>query len=214
MMENTMSLNTRIAAAGGVLIVGLTLGACGGSITQSAPPTVAPASAATSAATPGAAAHNAADAQFAQSMIVHHRGAVEMADLAVSKATGADVRALATGISAAQGPEITQLSSWLQAWGEPVAAAMADDMLGMDMGGTKINGLDQQSAMKELKGLTGSPFDQRFLVQMTAHHEVAVSTAKTELTDGKNPDALNLAQKIIDAQTAEIDQMKSKQSYL
>ena len=74
-----------------------------------------------SAAPPAAdAQHNAADLTFAQQMIVHHQGAIEMADLAPSRAASQQVKDLAARIKAAQGPEIEQLQGWLTIW----AAAM------------------------------------------------------------------------------------------
>ena len=99
------------------------------------------------------------------------------------------------------------MTAWLSAWGEPAAAEMADDMTGMDMRGTTMNGMSQPEVMDELGGLSGAAFDARFLVQMTAHHQGAITMAHTELDDGENPDARALAQKIIDAQTAEIATM-------
>ena len=43
---------------------------------------------------------------------------------------------------------------------------------------------------------------------MIAHHEGAVQMADTEITDGKDPDAIALAKSIKAAQTAEIATMK------
>lgn len=40
------------------------------------------------------------------------------------------------------------------------------------------------------------------------HHEGAVEMAQTQVDEGKNPEAITLAQPIIDAQKAEIDQMR------
>ncbi|PJI53977.1 DUF305 domain-containing protein, partial [Methylobacterium radiotolerans] len=41
-----------------------------------------------------------------------------------------------------------------------------------------------------------------------AHHEGAVAMAEAEVADGENADAVALAQDIVDAQTAEIAEMK------
>lgn len=62
--------------------------------------------------------------------------------------------------------------------------------------------------MAELAGLSGREFDQRFLELMIAHHEGAVTMAEDELADGQNPQARELAQKIIDDQQAEITEME------
>ncbi len=68
-----------------------------------------------------AAGHNAADVTFAQSMVPHHEQAVEMADLAIAKASDPKVKDLATRIKQAQGPEITTMKGWLADWGESAA---------------------------------------------------------------------------------------------
>ena len=63
---------------------------------------------------------NATDVQFATDMIPHHRQAVDMAALADTHASSAEVKALAAKIRKAQEPEIATMSGWLTAWGEPV----------------------------------------------------------------------------------------------
>jgi uncharacterized protein (DUF305 family) len=47
-----------------------------------------------------------------------------------------------------------------------------------------------------------------FLEMMIAHHEGAIADAQRELAEGVNPQAKELANQIIAAQTAEIDQMR------
>lgn len=150
-------------------------------------------------------AHNDADTEFAQLMIVHHGGAIEMADLAVEKAESQQVRNLAGRISAAQGPEIDQMTSWLEGWGESTLMAGHE---GMDHGGMEMDGMSQEEAMSHLQGLTGAEFDRRFLELMIAHHQGAVEMAETQVEDGQNPQALQLAQAIVDDQRAEIAEME------
>ena len=151
-------------------------------------------------------AHNDADTMFAQMMIVHHEGAVEMADLAIEQAGSQQVRSLAEGISAAQGPEIETMTSWLSAWEEPMMATGATGH--MDHGGMQMEGMGQEEVMAELRGSSGAEFDTRFLETMIAHHEGAVQMAEDVLADGENPLARELAQQIIKDQEAEISQMK------
>ena len=136
-------------------------------------------------------------------MIVHHEGAIEMADLAVERAASEEVRSLAEGISAAQGPEIEKMTSWLEAWGEGTMS-----MGGMDHGGMDMDGMNQEEAMAELAGLSGVEFDRRFLELMIAHHEGAVEMAQTELEDGQNTEALALSEQIVADQEAEIAEMQ------
>ena len=148
------------------------------------------------------AAHNDADVEFAQMMIPHHEGALEMAEMALEKAESPEVKDLAERIEAAQGPEIETLRQWLEEWGEDAEAD--SDMGGMDHGGS---GMMSSEEMDELESLEGAEFDQQFLTMMKEHHEGAVEMAETELEDGEYPPALELAQQIIDAQEAEIEEM-------
>ena len=199
-----------------VLVVGLA--ACGNDTTaQSKATTDAPgASASAPAATDtqpvdGSAPavtdeHNEADVTFAQMMTVHHQGALEMAGLAAREAQSEEVKAAAATIEAAQLPEIDLMESWLTAWGEPLAPTAEHS--GMDHGGMDMNGMSQEQVMGELSEASGSEFDRQFLTAMISHHEGAVTMAEQELNDGLNPDALKLAQVIIDAQTTEIAEMQ------
>lgn len=63
-----------------------------------------------------------------------------------------------------------------------------------------------------LKGKTGDAFDQEFLTQMIVHHEGAVEMAEMVLTQSSRPELQTLAQEIIDAQTREIDMMRTWQN--
>lgn len=145
---------------------------------------------------------NDADVLFAQMMIPHHQQAVEMSDMLLAKG-GIDERvtALAEEIKAAQQPEITQLESWLQTWG---AEPAMDSMEGMDHG----DGMMTDDDMQALEDATGVDASRLFLEQMTMHHEGAIAMAQDEVDAGQSPDAIDMAQTIIDTQTAEIATMK------
>jgi len=182
--------------------------------------------------TPAAGAsgeHNAADLTFAQMMIVHHQGAIEMADLATDRAANTQVKELATRIKAAQDPEIQQMQTWLTAWGAAMtgttAASTADDgMGGMDHGGMSgmgkegdmsssaagmsMPGMMSDGQMQQLTDASGAEFDRLFLEMMIMHHQGAIEMANTELAEGSNPEALALAESIKTSQTAEIAEMQ------
>ncbi|GAA2296725.1 DUF305 domain-containing protein [Nonomuraea roseoviolacea subsp. roseoviolacea] len=196
---------TFTAAAGAGALVLLT--ACGGAGTASTPERGAPAAtaAATAAATTSPSAPGGsfddADAMFAQMMIPHHRQAVEMADLAATRASDPEVRKLAATIKAAQDPEITTMRGWLKDWGKPEPTGMGH----MDHG---MPGMMSAEDMDKLKDARGTAFDRQFVRMMIAHHEGAIQMAGTELAQGRNPDARKLARSIQSSQQAEIDQMK------
>ena len=138
-------------------------------------------------------------------MIEHHVGAIEMADLALERATTPEVRDLATRIREAQGPEIDLMTGWLESKGEPTGSG---NMTGMDHGSVEMDGLDQTEAMADLEQVSGAEFDRRFLQLMIAHHTGALEMAQTQLGDGVNTEMLDLAQTIVDAQEAEIAEME------
>jgi len=197
----------RVTAIAATAALSLTLAACGSStepsVNEEEPTTVSPTPAEDS---PETAAHNAADTEFAQMMIVHHQGALEMAELALTKATDSEVRTLADQIVRAQGPEIELMSGWLESWGETLPDMT--DHGGMDHGGMDMEGMDQTEAMGHLGQLSGTEFDRRFLELMTAHHQGAVEMAQQVLDEGQNIEVRDLAGKIIEDQEAEIDAMR------
>ena len=162
-------------------------------------------SASASASTDVAAEHNDQDTTFAQMMIIHHEGAIEMSQLAVQRADNPEVVALAERIAEAQGPEIEEMTAWLSAWGEDVSPGGHG---GMDMGGMDMNGMSQEEMMTQLDGMSGADFDQAFLEAMIAHHEGAIGMSEQQLAEGQNPDALMLAEKIIADQQTEITEMQ------
>ncbi len=151
---------------------------------------------------------NNADETFAMEMIPHHEQAVEMADILLAK-EGVDERvvALAANIKAAQDPEIDQMLGFLDAWG----VEMADGMGGMDHG---MDGMMSSEDMAALEEASGAEASSLFLEQMIQHHQGAIEMAQQELDNGQNPEALELAQKIVDDQTAEIAEMQSLLSEL
>jgi uncharacterized protein (DUF305 family) len=161
--------------------------------------------------------HNDADVMFAQMMIPHHQQAVEMSDMMLAKdGISPEITELATKIKDAQGPEIETMASWLEAWGEPMEPE--GGMGGHDMGSMgsgsdegsmgSMEGMMSEDQMSELGSAEGAEASRMFLESMTAHHEGAIDMAQTEVDNGENPEAIELAEIIASIQQAEIDQMK------
>ncbi|WP_329183455.1 DUF305 domain-containing protein [Actinacidiphila glaucinigra] len=155
-------------------------------------------------ASASARAHNAADVDFAKEMITHHRQAIEMADLAATRASSTDVKALAEKIKSAQDPEINTMSGWLTSWGEGVPADMTG--MGHDMSAS-MPGMMSADDMADLDRAKGAEFDTTFLEMMVDHHQGAIEMATTEKSKGQYGPATELAASVITAQSAEIKQM-------
>lgn len=57
------------------------------------------------------------DEAFISEMIVHHQGAIEMAELADSRAKHDEIKRLSKDIIAAQQKEISEMKQWMSLWG-------------------------------------------------------------------------------------------------
>lgn len=134
------------------------------------------------------------DAQFIDSMIEHHQGAIEMAEQARAEAEHAELRTLAEAIIAAQTQEIEELTTWRQNWYPDLAPT---EGMGMDMGEMAIS----SDASK--------PFDQRFIEAMISHHQGAIEMAHMAQHMAEHAEIKTLAAAIITAQQAEIEQMQT-----
>lgn len=194
-----------LAAGAGALVL---LTACGGGADHQAEAghtaagTASPGGAA-GAAQPGAA-FNDADVTFAQMMIPHHEQAVEMAELAETRASDPEVKELAAKIKGAQDPEIKTMTGWLTTWGKPVpspGAAGHDTAHGMP-------GIMSGEDMTRLREARGAEFDRLFAELMIAHHNGAIEMARTEQTQGADPKAKDLARTIETVQQAEVAQLR------
>ena len=148
---------------------------------------------------PSGRAGNATDVAFVNDMVPHHEGAVEMAELAKTRAEHPELRKLADDIIAAQNREIETMQS--------VEADLPDS--GGDHG-AHMSGDDHSRGMgtdpQELRD--AKPFDRAFIDMMIPHHEGAVKMAEEELSEGENPRLRRLADDIVSAQQREIAQMR------
>ncbi|MFI7577698.1 DUF305 domain-containing protein [Micromonospora sp. NPDC049497] len=201
---NTRTIARRAALAGVTVTAAVVLTACGGDHSSGGNHGMPAATGAAPSAGASAATVDDADVMFAQMMIPHHQQAVEMADLATTRAGDSEVKRLAGQIKAAQGPEVATMSGWLAEWGRPVPSPGAE-MPHMDHG---MPGMMSEADMSKLAAASGREFDRQFLTMMIAHHEGAVTMAQTELSEGADPRGKDLAQQIITSQQAEIATMR------
>ena len=159
-----------------------------------------------SAQADASAQFNDADVMFAQMMYPHHAQAVEMADMADGRTDNPEVLSLASAIAGAQQPEMDQMTTWLAEWGQPAPTADMGDMGGMDH--SSGSGMMTAQDMDALMAATGPEFDRQWLTMMIAHHTGAIEMANTEIADGSNPDAQEMARTIVATQQQEIDTMQ------
>ena len=131
-------------------------------------------------------------------MIPHHEQAVTMSGLALTNTANPEVLALATAIRDAQGPEITQMQSW-------VGNRNGHDGGSHDM---EMGGMLSDEELAKLASLKDGAFDQLFLASMIAHHEGALDMVEM-INDSTNAEVKTLAENIVKRQSAEIQAMKA-----
>lgn len=168
---------------------------------------------------PESADHNAADVEFATQMIPHHAQALDMVEMTEGRDLSPQFADLVDRIAAAQAPEIDQMASWLEEWDQPVpdtdgGMGMDGDMDHGDMDHGDMDDMGDMPGMMsgadfdDLEGERGSAFEQMWMSMMIAHHEGAIEMAETELDEGEDADALELARSIAESQQAEIEEME------
>lgn len=131
------------------------------------------------------------DAAFVEHMILHHEGAIAMANLALANATTDEVKNLSKDIIASQQKEIDDMRTWYKEWFQeevPSTNTISRDMHALEVSTT---------------------FDKDFVTQMISHHETAIIMAQMTLRTSTRNEIKALAQSIIETQTMEREQMRS-----
>lgn len=175
-------------------------------------------------------ASDSPEAGFARDMQVHHGQAVEMAMDIYRTTENPDVRVLAYDIATTQSAQKGEFYDWLVKWnlpqaGGPLMAWMTDADTGHQHGaatGTAASddelraqmGMATAAEIAEMRAATGTVADCQFLALMIRHHEGALPMAQALLQLGSEPRAQQVAQGVIDTQSAEIDLMTSLQQKL
>lgn len=152
---------------------------------QAGPPTAGGATALPAAAATQA---NDADRAFIDGMVPHHEMAVVMADDALAKANKAELKDFARQVKADQSREIADMKAWHQTWFGSATTLAMDHAMHMTIA-------------------AGASYDVNWAKAMIVHHQDALTLANQALKAASRPEVKALAQRIIDAQQKEIDQL-------
>ena len=139
------------------------------------------------------------DKAFIDGMVVHHQGAVEMAQVALKNAEHEKISTLSENIISTQKAEIAELKSIKQ---EEFGASRIPTHMSQEQ-------MDDMGMMDPGKLANRKPFDRAFIEAMIPHHQSAIKMSQTASEHSDDPDIKKLADNIISAQTREIEQMKS-----
>jgi uncharacterized protein (DUF305 family) len=140
------------------------------------------------------------DERFIDAMVPHHRGAVEMAEVALENAEHREIRRLSEEIVSAQEAEIEELKQIKK-------EEFGTSRVPMDMGPGQMEGMGMTADPRALAD--EEPFDEAFIEAMIPHHRSAIQMANVALERSDNPRIEELAGEIVRAQEREISQMQT-----
>ena len=132
--------------------------------------------------------------EFVAGMIPHHQEAVDTANEVLARGGSTpEIRTLAEEIIAAQETEIAMLKEWHLAW----------------YGEAYVEGDTYQPMMRDLSQLSGAELDKRFLEDMIPHHMGAIMMAQSVRPYIEHQEVTDMADAIMETQTAEIELMRT-----
>jgi uncharacterized protein (DUF305 family) len=139
------------------------------------------------------------DERFIDAMVPHHQGAIAMAEVALENAQHAEIKDLSRNIVSTQRAEIEELKSIKK-------EEFGTSNVPMEMSQEQMRGMGMMTDPQELA--RSEPFDRAFIDAMIPHHQSAIEMAKVAYEKSENPRIKKLAENIVSAQQAEIEQMK------
>lgn len=140
------------------------------------------------------------DIDFANMMIEHHQGAIDMSGQEFKSGKDDGIKEIAKRIITNQTDEQAKLRDIVKNL-KPMK---------MDMGKHDELTKEMDVMKAEMSGIKMSGnIDKDFAMMMISHHESAVKMATAELSHGMNTELKKIAQKEINDQTKEINEFKS-----
>jgi uncharacterized protein (DUF305 family) len=164
-----------------------------------------------SAGSGGSVADSSIDAGFARDMSTHHVQAVTMAGYERDHTIDASLKLLAYDIETSQQFQVGQMQGWLDVWGlsressRPVMGWMGGHA---HLDGGLMPGLATPAQMTKLESSTGKTLDVLFLQLMIRHHQGGLAMAQYAADHAGKSYVRDLAQSMINAQSAEVIEME------
>ena len=144
------------------------------------------------------------DLQFIDQMIPHHEGALMSSEHMISNSERPELRQLYENIQKSQSEQIEQMKEWRKEWYPD--AGQPPEMMGNGQTGNMMGNGMMGGSMQGMMG--GNALDVMFLKMMIPHHQMAVDMSDEALSKAEHPELRDLAQKIRDEQSSEIELMQ------
>jgi uncharacterized protein (DUF305 family) len=132
--------------------------------------------------------------KFMTGMIDHHQMAIEMAQVCVERAIHEELREMCLNIITTQRQEQQTMQGWLQDW------------YGINYQPQMNPGMMNQ--IEQLKRYYSTEFEIKFMQEMIRHHYRAVIEGAHCVERAYHEELIAMCQDIVEAQTAEIKQMR------
>lgn len=142
------------------------------------------------------------DAMFIEQMIPHHDDAIEMAELALTRAEHPEIKQLAEDIKRTQTAENAQMRRWYREWFDATVP---------DVGGSSqmMGGMMGSGAMDIDDLEVAESFDKAFIEAMIPHHQMGIMMSQMAGSQTGRPEIRELTSSIIEGQSREIDKMQA-----
>lgn len=142
---------------------------------------------------------NDPDQDFALKMKVHHRGAIDLANIEILRGDDEEVLQIADSIIEAHTLEITKLDSFLNAH-----TVVVDNVNGEAFNDAAEEAIEKMDSLIKVRTLNDET-DHDFLVLMIEHHKSGVEMADAQLEFGKEEGLKALVTKMREGALEEIE---------
>lgn len=158
--------------------------------------------------------HDYQDVDFAKKMILVDQQTMQIAATGIQKASGAQIKDLATKIYQGSEADSRKYIAWLKEWNESyLNLSDFPEMEGHDMYPT-FSGMMPLGEVRQLDGLSGADFDKAFLALLVKHHEGVIELQTGKTSEGsavKYTEMIVLREENAQKQTEQIEQIKQLQ---
>lgn len=142
------------------------------------------------------------DLQYIDTMTMHHKAAISMAELAATNGENPEIKLLSQKIIEQQNKDIATMAAI-----RAKTYSSQKDAANMEMKGMKTSMEDMD--MEKLKSAKGADFDRLYIQMMSTHHQGGVTMATEALEQLTDKKLIEMSNNIIATQTAEIAKLKT-----
>ncbi|MEJ7829741.1 MAG: DUF305 domain-containing protein [Segetibacter sp.] len=143
---------------------------------------------------------NDPEIDFAKMMMMHHQGAINMANVEIQAGKNDSLKRTAQKIIKEQQMEIQQFQT--------ILSSITVDNMDMEFMMEQMDGMKKMGKAADVQLITGD-IDNDFATLMIGHHQAAIDNASAYLHHGNNAQLKTMAEKIVMTQVMEIKELSN-----